>query len=75
MNEYVFQYPDNIDIDINHAGVASTVLLLYYRLQIDAVLSPVIARQLIKKGFRHYIKLGDKEVEYSPKFKLYLHTK
>ena len=43
--------------------------------RIDAVLSPVIARQLIKKGFRQYLKLGDKEVEFNPKFKLYLHTK
>lgn len=67
--------------------------------RIDAVLSPVIARQLIKKGFRQYLsacggrgwggcvsvpatypacsptELGDKEVEFNPKFKLYLHTK
>ena len=43
--------------------------------RIDAVLSPIIARQLIKKGSRQYVKVGEKELEYSPKFKLYLHTK
>ena len=30
-------------------------------------------RMLIKKGTA--IKLGDKEMEYNPSFKLYLHTK
>ena len=42
---------------------------------IDAVLDPLIARQTIKKGRNVYIKLGDKEVEYDPNFRLYLHTK
>jgi dynein heavy chain len=43
--------------------------------RIDAVLQPVISRQLIKKGRNQYLKLGDKEVEFNPKFRLYLHTK
>jgi hypothetical protein len=43
--------------------------------RIDAVLSPVIARALIKKGSRFYVKLGEKELEFNPKFRLYLHTK
>ena len=43
--------------------------------RIDAVLSPIIARQLIKKGSRQYVKVGEKELEFNPKFKLYLHTK
>jgi len=43
--------------------------------RIDAVLSPIIARALIKKGSRQYVKVGEKELEFSPKFKLYLHTK
>ncbi|RYY36502.1 hypothetical protein EON62_01715, partial [archaeon] len=43
--------------------------------RIDAVLQPVIARALIKKGRNQYLKLGDKEVEFNPKFRLYLHTK
>ena len=41
--------------------------------EIDPVLDPLLARQLIKKG--RAIKIGEKEVEYNPKFRLYLHTK
>lgn len=43
--------------------------------RIDAVLAPVISRSLIKKGRTAYVKIGDKEVEFNPKFRLYLHTK
>ena len=42
---------------------------------IDAVLFPIIQRATIKRGSKQYIKLGDSEVEYSPDFRLYLHTK
>eukprot|EP00960_Hanusia_phi_P010289 300866-Hanusia_phi.AAC.1 len=42
---------------------------------LDAVLAPIIGRQKIKKGRNFFVKVGDKEVEYHPKFKLYLHTK
>ena len=40
---------------------------------IEPVLDPLIGRSLIKKGTA--IKIGDKEVEYNPEFKLFLHTK
>ncbi|KXS10801.1 hypothetical protein M427DRAFT_103173 [Gonapodya prolifera JEL478] len=40
---------------------------------IDPVLDPLIGRNLIKKG--RAIKLGDKEVEYDPNFKLMLQTR
>ena len=40
---------------------------------VDPVLDPILGRNTIKKG--RAIKLGDKEVEYSPDFKLILHTK
>jgi len=43
--------------------------------KIDAVLGPVISRSVIKKGRNLFIRLGDKEVGYNPKFRLYLHTK
>jgi hypothetical protein len=42
-------------------------------LQVDAVLGDVIGRNTIKKG--RAIMIGDKEVEYNPKFRLILHTK
>jgi hypothetical protein len=31
--------------------------------RIDAVLNPIIARQLIKKGSRQYVKVGEKELD------------
>ncbi|XP_023292211.2 dynein beta chain, ciliary [Lucilia cuprina] len=40
---------------------------------IDAVLNPLLGRQLIKKGT--CLKMGDKEVDFNPKFRLILHTK
>ena len=43
--------------------------------RIDAVLNPVISRATSRKGHKQYLKLGDKEVEFHPKFRLYLHTK
>uniref|UniRef100_A0A061SKG9 Flagellar outer dynein arm heavy chain beta n=1 Tax=Tetraselmis sp. GSL018 TaxID=582737 RepID=A0A061SKG9_9CHLO len=42
---------------------------------IDAVLDPVISRSLIRKGRNLLMKVGDQEVEYDSRFKLYLQTK
>ncbi len=42
---------------------------------IDAVLQPVIARNTIKRGKSRVIKLGDKEINWSPTFRLFLQTK
>ena len=42
---------------------------------IDAVIMPVVTRAFFKKGRSMYVKIGDKEVEYAPGFKLFLHTK
>jgi dynein heavy chain len=41
--------------------------------EVDPVLGDVIGRNTIKKG--RAIMIGDKEVEYNPKFRLILHTK
>jgi len=43
--------------------------------RIDAVLTPVIQRAKTKRGHKYYVKLGDTEVEFSPNFRLFLHTK
>ncbi|KAM3592376.1 uncharacterized protein V6R79_017533 [Siganus canaliculatus] len=40
---------------------------------LDPVLGPLLGRETIKKG--RYIKMGDKECEYNPGFRLILHTK
>ncbi|XP_056152723.1 LOW QUALITY PROTEIN: dynein heavy chain 9, axonemal [Lampris incognitus] len=40
---------------------------------VDPVLGPLLGRETIKKG--RYIKIGEKECEYNPNFRLILHTK
>jgi dynein heavy chain len=42
---------------------------------IDAVIQPVYSRAVIKRGKSKYIKMGDKELQLSPNFNLFLHTK
>jgi len=42
---------------------------------IDAVIQPVYARAIIKRGKNKYIKMGDTELSLSPEFMLFLHTK
>jgi len=51
------------------------VMIENIQLSIDAVLDPVIGRRTVRRGRNLVVKLGDKEVDYSPKFKLYLQTK
>ena len=42
---------------------------------IDATMDPVLSRAIYKKGRNLFIKFGGEEVEYDPKFQLYLQTK
>ncbi|XP_066570660.1 dynein axonemal heavy chain 11 [Amia ocellicauda] len=50
-----------------------TVLIENLEETVDPVLDPLLGRNTIKKG--RYIKIGDKECEYSRGFRLLLHTK
>ena len=43
--------------------------------ELDPALEPVLAKAITKKGNSFIIKLGEKEVDYNPDFKLYLTTK
>lgn len=52
-----------------------SVILENIEESIDAVLQPVVARNFIRRGKTRLLKLGDKEISWSPKFKLILHTK
>ncbi|XP_053544923.1 dynein axonemal heavy chain 9 [Bombina bombina] len=54
-------------------GAGEVVLIENLEESIDPVLGPLLGRETIKKG--RYIKIGDKECEYSPSFRLILHTK
>lgn len=51
------------------------VLLENLENSIDAVIQPVYARAIIKKGKSRYIKMGDKELSLSPDFNLFMHSK
>jgi hypothetical protein len=63
-------YLDAIETAIS---TGDTVLIENIDEIIDPVLDPVIGRHTIKKG--RAVRLGDREVEYNPKFRLILHTK
>ncbi|KAM8946996.1 dynein axonemal heavy chain 9 [Pelodytes ibericus] len=54
-------------------GAGEAVLIENLEESVDPVLGPLLGRETIKKG--RYIKIGDKECEYSPSFRLFLHTK
>jgi dynein heavy chain len=42
---------------------------------VDPSLMPIIGRVTVKRGTRKFIQIGDQEVEVSPLFRLYMHTK
>ena len=42
---------------------------------IDATMDPVLSRAIYKKGRNVYLRFGGEELEYDPKFQLYLQTK
>jgi dynein heavy chain len=42
---------------------------------IDAVLQPVVSRNTIKRGNKRVVKVGDKEIIFRDKFKLFMQTK
>nr|CAD7423389.1 unnamed protein product [Timema monikensis] len=63
-------YLEKIEMAISEG---STVLLEFIGESIDAVLDPLLGRILIKKG--KAIKIGDKEIDYNPNFRLIIQTK
>ncbi|KAM4031554.1 dynein axonemal heavy chain 9 isoform 1-T1 [Anomaloglossus baeobatrachus] len=59
---------------LEHALAGGDVVLIEnLEESVDPVLGPLLGRETIKKG--RCIKIGDKECEYSPNFRLILHTK
>uniref|UniRef100_A0A2K6TUR9 Dynein axonemal heavy chain 17 n=1 Tax=Saimiri boliviensis boliviensis TaxID=39432 RepID=A0A2K6TUR9_SAIBB len=62
-----------LDIIEQAISEGDTLLIENIGETVDPVLDPLLGRNTIKKG--KYIKIGDKEVEYHPKFRLILHTK
>lgn len=62
-----------LDVIEQALGAGDVVLIENIGESVDPVLDPLLGRNTIKKG--RAIKMGDKEVEYNPDFKLILHTK
>uniref|UniRef100_A0AAQ5YU21 Dynein axonemal heavy chain 17 n=1 Tax=Amphiprion ocellaris TaxID=80972 RepID=A0AAQ5YU21_AMPOC len=62
-------------LDAIERALAAGDLVLIENLEenLDPVLGPLLGRETIKKG--RFIKIGDKECEYNPSFRLILHTK
>ncbi|XP_070790567.1 dynein axonemal heavy chain 9 [Pituophis catenifer annectens] len=62
-----------LDIVEQALGAGEVVLIENLEESVDPVLGPLLGRETIKKG--RFIKIGDKECEYNPSFRLILHTK
>ncbi|XP_009072064.1 PREDICTED: dynein heavy chain 9, axonemal-like, partial [Acanthisitta chloris] len=62
-------------LDTLERALAAGELVLIENLEesVDPVLGPLLGRETIKKG--RYIKIGDKECDFNPAFRLILHTK
>jgi dynein heavy chain len=41
----------------------------------DPIIDPLLSRNVVKRGRRSLVQIGDKEVEFNDKFKLFLQTK
>lgn len=67
--------PDMVRRMENAIQFGDPVLIQDVQEEIDPILEPVLSKSFIKKGNSLAIKLGDKEVDYSPDFKLYLTSK
>ncbi|KAJ3220317.1 hypothetical protein HK099_004389 [Clydaea vesicula] len=63
-------YLDQIEKAVS---TGETILIEDIAESIDPVLNPILGRETIKKG--KYVKMGDKEVEYDPNFKLIIQTR
>ena len=64
-----------VDIMEKAIEAGHSVLIENMGESIDAVLMPTVTRSTYKKGRALFVKMGDKDVEYNPNFKLFLHTK
>ncbi|XP_075626516.1 dynein axonemal heavy chain 9 isoform X3 [Balearica regulorum gibbericeps] len=62
-------------LDMMERALAAGELVLIENLEesVDPVLGPLLGRETTKKG--RYIKIGDKECDFNPAFRLILHTK
>ena len=55
--------------------VGAPVLMENVGEELDAALDPILKKETVNQGGRYVMKLGDKECEYDPNFRLYITTK
>ncbi|XP_042367999.1 dynein axonemal heavy chain 2 [Plectropomus leopardus] len=70
-----FQMPDYLRVLENAIQFGNPVLLQNVQEDLDPSLNPILNKSLTRIGGRLMLKLGDKEVEYSPEFRFYITTK
>lgn len=59
----------------NAVQMGLTLLIEGAGSEIDATLDPLLSRSIIKRGKGLYLKLSAEEIDYDPKFKLFIQTK
>ena len=59
----------------NAIQYGSPVLLQDILEEIDPSLEPVLSKSILKIGTRVVMRIGDKELDYSPDFRMYITTK
>ncbi|XP_076026906.1 dynein axonemal heavy chain 2 [Genypterus blacodes] len=69
-----FQMPDYLRVLENAIQFGNPVLLQNIKEELEPSLNPILNKSLTRIGSRLLLKLGDKEVEYSPEFRLYIAT-
>ncbi|XP_030635110.1 dynein heavy chain 2, axonemal [Chanos chanos] len=69
------QMPDFLRVLENAVQFGSPVLLQNVQEELDPSLAPILNKSLTRVGGRLLLKLGDKEIEYSPEFRFYITTK
>lgn len=59
----------------NCISMGTPVILDNVGEELDATLNPVLGRAVFKKGKKLYLKFAGEEIEYDPKFQMYICTK
>ncbi|WIA13292.1 hypothetical protein OEZ85_006876 [Tetradesmus obliquus] len=67
--------PDMVRQLENAVQFGRPVLLADVMEEMDPVLEPLLAKAFIRRNNQLLVKIGDKEVDFSPEFKLYITTK
>ena len=75
LKEITLKMPDYLRTLENAIKFGVPVLLQDVLQELDPSLEPILAKNMQKKGGQLIIKLGDKEIEYNPDFRLYITTK